>query len=255
VGRKVRLDKLLVDRGLAPSRHRARELIEAEQVLVDGVPAARAAAQVDAERDVRLRDPDPGWVGRGALKLGPALAAFGVDPSGRICADLGASTGGFTEVLLRAGAARVHAVDVGRGLLHERVASDPRVVVHDGVNARHLEALPDPVSLVVADLAFISLTKVLPAVWRILAPGGEAVVMVKPQFEVGADRLGAGGLVRSEADRRDAVDAVASAARALGFDVLGGVDAAVAGARSGNLEHFLHLAAERDGRPATRHPG
>ncbi|MEZ4240964.1 MAG: TlyA family RNA methyltransferase [Myxococcota bacterium] len=242
MGRKVRLDKLLVDRGLAPSRHRARELIEAEVVLVDGVPATKSAAQVDTDRDVRLRDPDPGWVSRGALKLGPALAHFGVDPAGRVCADLGASTGGFSEVLLRAGAERIHAVDVGKGLLHERVAGDPRVVVHDGVNARHLEALPEPVSLVVADLAFISLTKVLPAVARILAPGGEAVVMVKPQFEVGAERLGAGGLVRSEADRADAIAAVASAAEALGFEVRGGVDAAVAGARSGNVEHFLHLA-------------
>jgi 23S rRNA (cytidine1920-2'-O)/16S rRNA (cytidine1409-2'-O)-methyltransferase len=241
VGRKVRLDKLLVDRGIAPSRHRAREWIEAGQVLVDGVPATKSAAQVDAERPIRLKDSDPGWVGRGALKLGPALAHFGVDPSGRVCADLGASTGGFTEVLLRSGAARVHAVDVGRGLLHERVASDPRVVVHDGVNARHLEALPEPVSLVVADLAFISLTRVLPAVKRILAPGGEAVVMVKPQFEVGPERVGAGGLVRSEADRQDAIASVAAAARALGFEVRGGVDASVAGAKSGNLEHFLHL--------------
>lgn len=250
MGRKVRLDKLLVDRGLAPSRHRAQELIDAGQVLVDGVPASRSAAQVDADRPVALKDADPGWVGRGALKLGPALAHFGVDPAGRICADLGASTGGFTEVLLRAGAARVHAVDVGRGLLHERVASDPRVVVHDGVNARHLEALPDPVSLVVADLAFISLTKVLPAVLRILAPGGEAVVMVKPQFEVGPDRVGAGGLVRSEADRQGAIASVAAAARALGFAVLGGVDASVAGARSGNREHFLHLRCAFDAPPA-----
>ncbi|HHO50218.1 MAG TPA: hypothetical protein ENK18_04925, partial [Deltaproteobacteria bacterium] len=126
MGRKVRLDRLLVDRGLAPSRQRARELIEAGQILVDGHPAAKVAAQVDAARTVALRDPDPGWVGRGARKLLGVLQPLGVDPRGRICADLGASTGGFTEVLLRGGATRIYAVDVGRGQLHERLAADPR---------------------------------------------------------------------------------------------------------------------------------
>lgn len=240
MGRKVRLDKLLVDRGIAPSRHRAREWIEAGNVLIDGVPTVRPSAQVDLDRDVRLKDADPGWVGRGALKLDPVLAGFGVDPSGRVCADLGASTGGFTEVLLRGGAARVHAVDVGHNLLHERIRADPRVVVHDGVNARYLEALPEPIGLVVADLAFISIVKVFPAIARLLPEGADAVVLVKPQFEVGADKIGSGGVVRSDTDRAEAIARVREAAGAW-FVVRGGVDSPVAGARSGNVEHFLHL--------------
>jgi 23S rRNA (cytidine1920-2'-O)/16S rRNA (cytidine1409-2'-O)-methyltransferase len=242
VGRKVRLDRLLVDRGWARSRHHARELIEAGDVIVDGVPATRVAAQVDADRTVALRDPDPGWVGRGAEKLNAALDPLGVDPAGRVCADLGASTGGFTEVLLRRGALRVHAVDVGKHQLHERLRADPRVVVHDGVNARHLETLGEPISLVVADLSFISITKVLPAVKRLLSAGGDAVVLVKPQFEVGPEKVAAGGVVRDPADRLAAIADVAREAEALGFVVRGGVDSTVPGARSGNVEHFLRLA-------------
>jgi len=246
MARKVRLDRLLVDRGWARSRQHARELIEAGEVLVDGVPAARVAAQVDADRPVALREADPGWVGRGAEKLNAALDPLGVDPAGRVCADLGASTGGFTEVLLRRGAARVHAVDVGRHQLHERLRADPRVVVHDGVNARYLEALPEPVSLVVADLSFISIRKVLPAVRRLLADGGDALVLVKPQFEVGPEKVEAGGVVRDPEDRLAAIRAVAVEAEALGFVVRGGVDSTVPGARSGNVEHFLHLAIRRE---------
>jgi 23S rRNA (cytidine1920-2'-O)/16S rRNA (cytidine1409-2'-O)-methyltransferase len=241
MARKVRLDKHLVDRGLAPSRHRARELIESGVVLVSGVPVTRPSAQVDLDLDVRLRDADPGWVGRGAYKLVGVLGPLGVDPRDRICADLGASTGGFTEVLLRAGAARVYAVDVGRGLLHERIRADSRVIAIEDTNVRHLESLPEPVSLLVADLSFISLTKILPAVRAVLAPGGEALVMVKPQFEVGPERVGAGGLVRDPQARQDAIDAVSSCARQLGFEVRGGMDSPLAGARSGNVEHFLHL--------------
>lgn len=241
MAKKVRLDKLLVDRGLAPSRHRATERIEAGDVLVDGIPVTRPASQVDLDRDVRLRDPDPGWVGRGALKLVGVLGPFGVDPTDRVCADLGASTGGFTEVLLRAGARRVYACDVGRGLLHERVRNDPRVVVREDENVRHLEALPEPIDLVVADLSFISITKVLPAIRRILAPGGQAVVLVKPQFEVGRDRVGHGGLVRKDEDRQDAIRVVGESAVSLGFTIAGSMDSPVAGARSGNVEHFLHL--------------
>lgn len=241
MGRKVRLDKLLVDLGLAPSRHRAVERIEAGDVLVDGLPVTRSAAQVDIDRPVRLRDPDPGWVGRGALKLVGVLGPLGVDPADLVCADLGASTGGFSEVLLRAGAARIYACDVGRNLLHARVAGDPRVVVMEEINVRHLESLPEPIALVVADLSFISITKVLPAIARILAPGGRAVILVKPQFEVGRDRVGNGGLVRHEDDRQDAIRTVRAAAGTLGFGVTGGMDSPVAGSRSGNVEHFLCL--------------
>lgn len=241
MGKKLRLDRLLVERGICPSRQCAQEQIEAGDVLVDGIPITKVSAQVDGDRDVRLRVLGPDWVGRGALKLDGVLDPLGIEPAGRVCADLGASTGGFTEVLLRRGAARVYAVDVGRAQLHERVAHDARVVVLDEVNARHLESLPEPIELLVADLSFISVTKVLPAIHRLLAPGGQALVLVKPQFEVGPERVGKGGLVREEADRQDAIRSAREAAAALGFVVLQGMDSPVAGARAGNVEHFLHL--------------
>lgn len=241
MGRKARLDRLLVDRGLAPSRLRARELIESGQVLVDGVPATKVAAQVDTERDVTLKSAEHSWVGRGARKLLGVLEPLGVDPAGLICADLGASTGGFTEVLLHGGAQRVYAIDVGRALLHERVAADPRVVVMDGVNARYLDALPDRIDLLVADLSFISVVKVLPAMHRLIREGGMAVILVKPQFEVGREHIAAGGRVRDDEARIGAIDAVAQQCRQAGFVVLAGVDSPVAGARSGNVEHFLSL--------------
>jgi 23S rRNA (cytidine1920-2'-O)/16S rRNA (cytidine1409-2'-O)-methyltransferase len=241
VGRKVRIDRLLVDRGLARSRQHAHELIERGEVLVDGVPVARPAAQVDVDRKVVLRDPERQWVGRGATKLLGVLDPLGVDPAGRVCADLGASTGGFTEVLLDRGATRVHAVDVGRAQLHERLRADPRVVVHDGVNVRYLETLPEPVSLVVVDLSFISVTLVLAALARMLPTGGEAVVLVKPQFEVGRDKVAAGGVVRDPADRIAAIASVRRAAEEGGFTVRRGMDSPLPGARSGNVEHFLAL--------------
>jgi 23S rRNA (cytidine1920-2'-O)/16S rRNA (cytidine1409-2'-O)-methyltransferase len=241
VGKKVRLDVWLVERGLAPSRQRARELIEQGDVLVGGVVTDKPAAQVDVDRGVALRSTEHVWVGRGARKLLSVLEPFGMSVEGRVCADLGASTGGFTEVLLHRGAARVYAVDVGKGLLHERLAADPRVVVMDGVNVRHLEALPEAVTRVVGDLSFISLALILPAVARVLAPGGEAVVLVKPQFEVGRAHLTGGGRVRDEAARAEAITRVRAEAESGGFTVLGGLDSGVAGARSGNVEHFLHL--------------
>lgn len=252
MSRKVRLDRLLVDRGLAPSRQRARELIESGVVLVDGLAATKVATQVDVSRAVRLVQEDHGWVGRGALKLLGALDTFGVDPSGWVCADLGASTGGFTEVLLHRGAQRVYAIDVGRGLLHRRLEVDPRVVVMDGVNARYLTvgeppaeasgaAVPEAVQLVVGDLSFIGLDRVLDAVARILSADGQAVLLVKPQFEVGRAQLGAGGRVKDEAARQSAIAQVRATASSGGFVVRNGVDSTVPGAKSGNVEHFLHL--------------
>lgn len=237
----VRLDALLVERGLAASRERAKELIESGAVLVDGIPAAKAAARVRPDRDIRLAAADHPWVGRGALKLLGVLEPFGIDPTGRTCADLGASTGGFTEVLLHRGAARVYAIDVGRGQLAWKLRNDPRVVVMEGVNARHLQSLPEPIDLVVGDLSFISLALILPAVHRLLRPGGEAVILVKPQFEAGRDAVSKGGRVRSEDARTEAIFTVRAAATGLGFEVLGAMDSSVAGAKAGNVEHFLHL--------------
>lgn len=241
MARKLRLDLLLVRRGLAASRRRAQELIAEGAVLVDGIPATRPATQVSVDQAVELKREDFPWVGRGALKLLGVLDPFGVDPQGLVAADLGASTGGFTQVLLERGAERVYAVDVGRGLLHYKLREDPRVVLMEGVNARYLESLPEPIDLIVGDLSFISIRLILPVITRLLRPGGEAVILVKPQFEAGREAVGHGGRVRSEEARAEAIEAVREAVRACGLELLGGMDSPVAGARSGNVEHFLHL--------------
>ncbi len=237
-----RIDLLLVKRGLAASRQRAKELVEAGEVLVDGLPVTRTATRVRPDRPLTLRGADFPWVGRGALKLLSAFSAFTtVGVEGRVCADLGSSTGGFTEVLLTRGATRVYAVDVGRGQLAWKLRVDPRVVVMEGVNARHLDALPEPIDLIVGDLSFISLGHILPTVQRLLRPGGEAVILVKPQFEVGPEHVGKGGKVRDDGSRALAIESVADVAAQLGFTVFGGHDCDVPGARAGNVEHFLHL--------------
>ncbi len=237
----VRLDVLLVKRGLAASRARARELIVEGAVQVDGIAADKPGRRVRPDQDIALGREDHHWVGRGALKLLGVLEPLGVRVQGRVAADLGASTGGFTQVLLEHGAERVYAVDVGKGQLAWSLRKDPRVVVMEGVNVRHLQSLPEPVSLVVGDLSFISLRTILPAVARLLAPGGQAVLMVKPQFEVGPERVEKGGVVRSPEARQDAIAGVASKAVELGLEILGGMDSPVAGARAGNVEHFLLL--------------
>ena len=202
--RRARLDAELVRRGLARSREQAQTLVSSGRVSVSGTAATKSATQVDPTTSIRVSsdDADEGYASRGAFKLAGALAAFassGLDAAGRHCLDAGASTGGFTDVLLRAGAASVLAVDVGYGLLVWRLQQDPRVTVLDRTNVRSLEPadLPGPSpELVVAALSFISLTLVLPALARCAAPGADFVLMVKPQFEVGRERLGSGGVVR-----------------------------------------------------------
>jgi 23S rRNA (cytidine1920-2'-O)/16S rRNA (cytidine1409-2'-O)-methyltransferase len=242
--RRQRVDLLLVERGLAGSRARAQALVMAGAVVVGEARVDKPGQLVDPSLPVRLKeDAAPQrYVSRGALKLERALEAFPISPAGKACADLGASTGGFTDLLLQRGAARVHAVDVGYGQLHQRLRRDPRVVVRERVNARHLdaEALGERVALVVGDLSFISLALVLPAVKAILAPGGEAILLVKPQFEVGRGQVGKGGVVRDEAGRRAALASVAAVARALGFEVLGHVESPIAGP-AGNREWLLAL--------------
>jgi 23S rRNA (cytidine1920-2'-O)/16S rRNA (cytidine1409-2'-O)-methyltransferase len=182
------------------------------------------------------------YVSRGALKLEKALAEFPIDSAGKICADLGASTGGFTDLLLQRGAAKVYAVDVGYGQLHPRLRGDPRVVVRERENARLLDAasLGEAVELVVGDLSFISLRLVLPAVKAILRPGGDAILLVKPQFEVGKGEVGKGGVVRDDAKRREALEAVKEAARALGLDPVGEAESPIEGP-AGNREWLLAL--------------
>jgi 23S rRNA (cytidine1920-2'-O)/16S rRNA (cytidine1409-2'-O)-methyltransferase len=244
---RQRIDLLLVERGLAESRTRAQALVMAGAVVVGEARVDKPGALVDPALPIRLKEAATSrYVSRGALKLEGALAAFPIDPAGRTCADLGASTGGFTDLLLQRGAAKVFAVDVGYGQLHPRLRGDPRVVVRERENARALtaEALGERVDLVVGDLSFISLRLVLPAVKAILRPGGDAVLLVKPQFEVGKGEVGKGGVVRDDGKRRAALDGIALAARALGFEVLGHAESPIEGP-AGNREWLLALRAPR----------
>lgn len=241
---RVRLDAELVRRGLARSREQAGELVAAGRVTVAGQRAAKAATQVSRDAPIAIADTgEPGYVSRGGHKLAGALAVFGpagLTVAGRDCLDAGASTGGFTDVLLRNGAAEVVAVDVGYGQLAWALRSDPRVRVHDRTNVRTLtpEAIGGPADLTVADLSFISLRLVLPALAA--CTGDDLVPMVKPQFEVGKERVGSGGVVRDPALRAGAVLSVAEAAAELDFGVAGMVRSALPGP-SGNVEFFLWL--------------
>jgi 23S rRNA (cytidine1920-2'-O)/16S rRNA (cytidine1409-2'-O)-methyltransferase len=243
MGRHTRLDAELVRRGLARSREQAAELITAGRVEVRGTVARKPAAMVDPAEPVRVReDGPPSYASRGGHKLAGALAGFGLPVAGRCCLDAGASTGGFTDVLLRAGARQVVAVDVGYGQLAWALRTDPRVRVLERTNVRTLtpEMIGGPAELTVADLSFISLRLVLPALADCTAPDGDLVPMVKPQFEVGRDRVGPGGVVRDPALRAEAVAAVAQAARALGFGTAGVLPSPLPGP-SGNVEFFLWL--------------
>lgn len=249
----VRVDRLLVDRGLAPTRERAQRLVMAGEVLVDDRPVTKPGTTVPADAAIRLRTAPASYVSRGGEKLAGALDALGLDPSGRIALDVGASTGGFTDCLLRRGAARVLALDVGYGQLAWSLQQDPRVTVIDRVNARHLEPSQLPVvpDLVTLDVSFISLTLVLPAVATVVAPGADVLAMVKPQFEVGREHVGKGGVVRDDGLRASAVARVEDAAVALGFVKQADVDSTLPGP-SGNREVFLwlRLSRSRADRPA-----
>ena len=237
----TRLDVWLAEHGLAETREKAQALVMAGRVSVDGQRAAKPGSRVGEGTAVAV-EAGPAHVGRGALKLAGALEAFGVSPAGRIAVDVGASTGGFTQTLLERGVSRVYAVDVGRGQLHERLRRDPRVVVLDRTNARSLspEAVPEACSLAVMDVSFISVRKILPALGSVLAPGAEAVVLVKPQFEVGRLQVGRGGIVKDPALNLSALRDVAVEAQSLGWGVRGACPSPVPGAE-GNREFFLHL--------------
>ena len=242
-----RLDTILVERGLAASRERARALVLAGQVRVDGQPVTKAGAPIKADADVTLQTPDHPYVGRGGLKLAHALERFGIDPVGRIALDIGASTGGFTDVLLQRGAVRVVALDVGHNQLDWRLRSDPRVIVIEGMNARTLtpDALPDgnrSFGVITIDVSFISLRHILPVVPPLLAPGGDVVALVKPQFESQRDEVGKGGIVRDDRVRQRVVDEVVAAAHALGLTRAGITESPITG-MEGNREYLLHLTA------------
>ena len=242
---KIRIDQLLVERGLAPSREKAQALVLAGQVLVDGQKADKPGRRVEDGAELAVAA-GARFASRAGAKLEAALERFGIRVDGRVCADLGASTGGFTDCLLQRGAREVHAFDVGRGQLDWKLRTDPRVRVRDGFNVRYLrpEDLPDDLSLVVADLSFISVAKVLAPLRAALdARGGGAVdvvVLVKPQFEVGKGEVGKGGIVREAAKRAAALAAVEGSARADGYTVVGSMESPVAGAR-GNQEFLLYL--------------
>ncbi|MGQ0630499.1 MAG: TlyA family RNA methyltransferase [Sporichthyaceae bacterium] len=249
--RRLRLDAELVRRGLARSREHAADLISAGRVSVHGRTATKSATQVELADPVLVTEDsgDPGYASRGGHKLAGALDAFDARPdggpvvAGRLCLDAGASTGGFTDVLLRRGAARVLAVDVGYGQLAWSLQSDERVTVHDRTNVRELAPgdLGAPPQLIVADLSFISLAKTLPFLAALAAPDAEFVVMVKPQFEVGKDRLGPGGVVRDPEVRALAVRLVAAVATELGLGIRG-VTASPLPGPAGNVEYFLWMA-------------
>ncbi len=241
---KTRLDIALVDLGLAPSRERARALILAGQVTIDGQVVSKAGAPVKADARVELAVPDHPYVGRGGLKLAGALDAFHVDPGGRRALDVGASTGGFTDVLLQRGAASVIAVDVGRGQLDWRLRTDPRVLVHEGVNARALTSddVPHAVSLVVIDVAFISLRHILPALPAFLDPHADVIALVKPQFEAGREEVGKHGIVSDPAVHEAVIARVTEAAATCGLARIAMAPSAITGA-TGNQEFFLHLRA------------
>ena len=244
----ARLDVALVERGLAASRERARALILARHVRVDGEVVAKAGHPTPADADVSLVEPDHPYVSRGGVKLAHALDVFGVDPAGRAALDVGASTGGFTDVLLRRGAPRVVALDVGHGQLDWRIRSDPRVLVIERVNARTLTAaaLPEDTrsfDLAVMDLSFISVRHVLPALMHVLVPGADVIVLVKPQFEAGRDEVGKGGIVRDPAVHTRVLEEVAAAAGALGLSRVAMTESPITG-NEGNREFFLHLRRE-----------
>jgi 23S rRNA (cytidine1920-2'-O)/16S rRNA (cytidine1409-2'-O)-methyltransferase len=241
---KERLDKVLVDRGLAQSRERARALILAGKVTVAGQVQTKAGAAVDPHVELALAEPDHQFVSRGALKLERGLDAFGIDPTGMVAMDVGASTGGFTDVLLRRGTARVYAIDVGYGQLAWSLRQDPRGVVLERENIRYLAAdkVPEPCDLAVIDVSFISLELVLPPVaQRMRPPAGKPILcLVKPQFEVGRGEVGKGGVVRDDNARRRAVERITGFARGRGFEV-GPVEESPIRGPAGNIEYLLLL--------------
>ncbi len=236
---KLRLDRLLVDRGLVSSREKAQALIMAGEVLINGQKASKPGQLVPEESPLEVLTPPP-YVSRGGLKLSAALSHFTIDVRGRVCLDIGSSTGGFTDALLQGGAARVHAVDVGAGQLAWSLRTNTRVVLHEGINARELsfDEVGERADLITCDVSFISVTLILPAAVRILQPDGQMVILIKPQFEVGKGQVGKGGIVREPALHEAACERVRRAVREFGFETEI-MDSPILGAE-GNREFLLH---------------
>lgn len=236
---RTRLDVVLVERGLVETRSKAQSLIMARRVLVNDEYADKPGRQIAGDDAVRVAELEHPWVGRGGMKLAHALREFGLDVSGRICVDIGASTGGFTDVMLKSGAEKVYAIDVGYGQLDQSLRNDVRVINREKVNARFLSAVDfdDIIDFVSIDVSFIPLKLILPPVASFLR--GDLVALIKPQFEVGRKDVGKGGIVRDETKRRAAVDAVVDFAGTTGFDVRGVIESPVKGAE-GNVEFLMH---------------
>jgi 23S rRNA (cytidine1920-2'-O)/16S rRNA (cytidine1409-2'-O)-methyltransferase len=236
---KTRLDKLLVERGLAESREKAQALIMAGEVLIDRQKASKPGQSVESGRALEVLARPP-YVGRGGFKLAAALRHFAIDVTGKVCLDVGASTGGFTDALLQAGAARVHAVDVGAGQIDWKLRADPRVVLHERVNARYLEfaEIGERVDLIVCDVSFISVTLILPAAVPLLHPDGQMVILVKPQFEAGKGQVGKGGIVRDPQIHQAVCERVATSVRECGFRTVV-IESPILGAE-GNKEFLLY---------------
>ena len=238
---KTRLDVLLMERQLAKSRSKAAAMIMAAEVFVNNRMIDKPGAQVPSDANIRLKE-KPRYVGRGGLKLEAALKAFGIDPAGKVCADVGASTGGFTDCLLQHGAARVHAIDVGTGIIDYRLRMDERVVLLENTNARYLNSLGEPVAIAVIDVSFISLRLILPSVRKWLSKQADVAALVKPQFEAGRADVGKGGIVRNSAVHERVLAEIAQFAETIGFAV-GDVIASPIKGQKGNVEYLMWLTA------------
>lgn len=238
--KKVRIDTLLVDRKLVPSREKAKSLLMAGLVLVDEAPVTKPGRLISLDAAIRIRGEDHPFVGRGGVKLKAALDAFGCDIRNKICMDVGASTGGFTDCLLQSGASRVYAIDVGYGQLAQRIARDPRVVVIDRQNIRYLKAekIPEPIDIAAIDVSFISLELVLPVVDLFLSRRGIVIALIKPQFEVGPKLVGKGGIVRDESARQAAITKIKLCGEGLGWSCSGVISSPIKGAK-GNKEYLI----------------
>ncbi len=238
---KIRLDALMVQRGLAESRDWAQRLIRAGEVRVNAQVIATPSKTFadDPAMSIVVAQP-PKYVSRGGLKLEGALTQFGIDPSGWVCADVGSSTGGFSDCLLQHGAAKIHAFDVGKGQMHWRLRNDPRIVLREGVNVRYEGALPELVRLVVIDVSFISLELILPVVWPWLVPGGEVVALVKPQFEAGKSQVGRGGIVRDPAVHQAVIERLTAFIIARDWAVARLIDSPILGTE-GNREFLMRI--------------
>lgn len=238
---KIRIDRLLVDRGLVESRERGQALILAGQILVNGQKQEKAGALVPDDAELRILGEVLPYVSRGGLKLAAALQEFGLSVDGKVALDVGASTGGFTDCLLQHGAKKVYAVDVGYGQMAWKIRQDPRVVTIERINIRAIEPslIPEPIDIAVIDVSFISLEKVIPSLRQFLKPGAELVALIKPQFEVGREQVGKGGIVRDEAARNTAVTRITEFVGSHGFDVKGKIPSPITG-QDGNIEFLIY---------------